>query len=447
MRPRLMLAALACAWAVCAASQPAAEVERPAIPPGVLDPQLPARPLEEAARALAHEREAAPAMERYQAGDYARAAALGEEVLRRTPDTHDLRLAVANSLAWTGRYGAAIEHYRKLLGTPYEARGRLGIADALRWRGRSDLAEPHYREALELDPASEDARKGLALAARELRPAFTLRFVPTADNQNMRRHEVAALYRRWSADRAWRFETGLLAERNRGPTRDWWASGLHLGVHAMRLPLAPKLDVSVYDSGLQDARFFGGLQIEPLPDRLRLRLARVNWGRLAFTESAAADGLTAVSPAAYGEAQLAGASLRARLEGYDVSDGNRVADGELQITPSWQPLPARLIWFGGLYGRYAEREDPRYWSPRPVYGLVFLGLQRSWSLQNTEVTASGRRGAPVTDSARTSWSAGLNARHWLRDDVAVGVDAWVAESPRPADYRMRQVAAYVQHLW
>ena len=447
MRRQLIVAALACASALCAAAQPAAEAERPAIPPGVLDPQLPARPLEDAARQLVHEREASPAMERYEAGDYRGAAALGEDILRRTPGMHALRLAVANSLAWTGRYDAAVEHYRLLLGTPYEARGRLGIANALRWRGRSDLAEPHYRAALALDPASEDAQKGLAFAGRELRPALTLRFVPTADSQDMRRHELAVLYRRWSADRAWRFDAGLLAERNRGPTRDWWAKGLHLAVHAMHVALAPKLDVSVYDSGLREAQYFAGLQIEPLPERLRLRLARVNWGRLAFTETAAADGLTAVSAGAYGEAQLAGGSLRARLEGYDVSDGNRVADGELQVTPSWQPLPARIVWFGGLYGRYAEREDPRYWSPRPVYGLVFLGLQRTWSRDNTEVTASGRRGAPVTDSARTSWSAGLNARQWLRDDVAVGVDAWVAESPRPDDYRMHQVAAYVQHLW
>ena len=447
MRPQLVVAALACASALCAAAQPPAEAERPAIPPGVLNPQLPQRPLEDAARQLTHDREAAPAMERYEAGDYPRAAALGEEILRRTPDMHSLRFAVANSLAWTGRYDAAIEHYSRLLGTPYEARSRLGVANALRWRGRSDLAEPHYRAALALDPASEDAQKGLALSGRELRPALTLRFVPTADSQDMRRHELAALYRRWSADRAWRFEAGVLAERNRGPTRDWWAGGLQLAVHALRLPLAPKLDVSTYDSELRGAQHFAALQVEPLPERLRMRLARVNWGRLAFTETAAADGLTAVSAGVYGDAPLAGGSLRARLETYDISDGNLVADGELQVTPAWQPLPARVVWFGGLYARYAEREDPRYWSPRPVYGLVFLGLQRSWNLDSTEITASGRRGAPVTDSARTSWSAGLNARQWLRDDIAVGVDAWVAQSPRPDDYRMRQVAAYVQHLW
>jgi tetratricopeptide (TPR) repeat protein len=447
MKFRALLAALA--WPLALAAQPAGEVERPAIPPGVLDPQLPPRPLEAAVRELEQHREAAPTLDRYAAGDYAAAARLGEDVLQRAPDLHAVRFAVANSLAWTGRYDAAAAHYRALLGTPYDTQARLGIANALRWRGQPELAEPQYLALLARDPASEEARKGLALTARELRPALTLRFVPTADNQDMRRQELAAAYRRWSADRAWRIEAGVLGERNQGPTRDWSASGLNLSAWAMRLPFTPKIDLSVYDSELHGAQYFASLQLEPMPDRLRVRLARVNWARLAFTEAAAVDGLTAHAVGAYGEAQLPGGALRGRLEAYDISDGNSIADAELQITPAWQPLPSRLglVWFGGLYGRYAEREDPRYWSPRPLYGLAFLGLQRNWGLERTDVTASARRGFPFTDSARNSWSAGVNARHWIRGDVAVGLDAWVAESPRPADYRVHQVAAYVQHLW
>ena len=446
MTLRSVCFALACACAAQAAAQPPA-LDRPAIPPGVLDPQLRPQPLESAVRELAQQREAGPTLERYTAGDYAGAARLGEELLQRAPDLHAVRAAVADSLAWTGRYDAALGHYRALLDTPYDARGRLGIANVLRWRGQPELAEPHYLAVLARDPASEDARNGLALTGRELRPALTLRFVPTADNQDMRREELAAAYRRWSADRAWRIEAGVLGERNRGPTRDWSASALSASVHALRLPFAPKLDLNLYDSELHGAQYFASLQVEPVRDRLRLRIARVNWGRLAFTEAAAVDGLTARAAGAYAEAQLPNGSLRGRLDAYDISDGNRVADGELQITPAWQPLPSRLVWFGGMYARYAEREDPRYWSPRPIYGLAFLGLQRNWSLDKTDITASARRGFPFTDSARNSWNAGINARHWIRGDVALGLDAWVAESPRPADYRVHQVAAYVQHLW
>src|SRR5688500_15398961 len=144
MRSRLFLLALTCIWPVFLGAQPAGEVERPAIPPGALDPQLPPRRLEDAARELEQHREAAPALQRYEAGDYPQAARLGEELLRRAPDLHALRFAVANSLAWTGRYEAALAHYRVLLGTPYETRGRLGMANVLRWRGQAEAAEPHY---------------------------------------------------------------------------------------------------------------------------------------------------------------------------------------------------------------------------------------------------------------------------------------------------------------
>jgi tetratricopeptide (TPR) repeat protein len=438
---------IAFAWPVLAAAQVPAQEERSAIPPGALDPRLPPKPLGPALLEVAQQREAAPALEHYAAGDYAGAAALGEEVLVRTPDSHALRLAVADSYAWTGRYDPALRHYKMLLGTSYESRARVGMAEVLRWQGRADTAEAQYLAALASEPQSDEARKGLALARRELRPALTLRFAETADNQHMRRHELAAVYRRWSDDRAWRFEVGALAERNRGPTQAWSAGMVSAALWGTRLPLHPRLDLSVYDSGLRPARLFGGIELEPLPERLKLRLARVDWARLAFTEGAAVDGLTASSAGLQADAQFAGGTLRGRLDAYDISDGNRVADGELQATPAWQPLPARLVWFGGLYGRNEEREDPRYWSPRPLYGLALLGLQRSWSLEHTDVSASARRGFPVTGSARTSWSAGINARHWLRGDVAVGLDAWVAQVPRPEEYRMRQVAAFVQHVW
>src|SRR6185503_12877077 len=118
------------------------------------------------------------------------------------------------------------------------------------------------------------------------------------------------VYRRWSADRAWRYEAGVLAERNRGPTRDWSARGLSAGAWASRLPLSPKLEVNVYDSELREAQAFASLQLEPVRERLRVRLARVNWARLAFTETAAADGLTANSLGLYGETELAGNALR-----------------------------------------------------------------------------------------------------------------------------------------
>lgn len=443
---RLLLLAAAFAWPLALGAQAPTASERPAFGPGILDPKFPVKPPDEAVREkLRQDRLAVPVLERYEAGDYAGAARLGTGVLASAPGAHELRYAVANSLAWTGHYDAALEHYRALAGTPYETRARVGMANVMRWRGRADLAEPIYSEALAREPANADARSGLALGGRDLRPALTGRISRMADNQDFRRNELELNYRQWTADRRWRYEVGVVGDRNDSPQRDWSARALHGSAWATKLPLSPRIDASLYDSDTRSAQVFGTLLLEPIQDRLRVRLGRVNWGRLAF--NAAADGLTAHMLGLLGETHLGIGALRGRIEGYDISDSNRVVDGELQLTPLWQPLPLGLAWFGGVYARDAEREDPRYWSPRPTYGLAFIGLQRGWYFDRSDVTVSLRRGFAFTDSARNSWSAGLNGRYWVSNDIAIGLEGWAVESPRPADYRIHQIAAFIQHLW
>src|SRR3954463_10424798 len=86
------------------------------------------------------------ALERYEAEDYKAAARLGLRELANAPKdekTDELRLSVANSLAWTGDYDPAIAQYRMLFGTRYDTDARVGLANALRWRGQADLAEPY----------------------------------------------------------------------------------------------------------------------------------------------------------------------------------------------------------------------------------------------------------------------------------------------------------------
>jgi hypothetical protein len=390
---------------------------------------------------LRRNRLAAPALERYEAGDYRAAAQLGLAVLEQGADQPELRYAVANSLAWTGRYDPALEQYRALLGGAYDSRARIGIANVMAWNGRADLAEPHYLAVLEREPTNEDARRGLALAGRELRPALTLKLGQTEDNQQFTRTELSLSYRQWSADRVWRFELGALRDWNEAPALNATRNGVQGSIWAAGMPLAPRLEASVYDNEV-----FGSLQIEPVRDHLRLRVGRVNWGRLAFTAAALADHLTANTIGVLAEARPTLGAVRLRLDGYDISDGNRVLDGELQLTPGWQPLPWRLEWFGGAYGRSAARDDPRYWSPKPAYGLAFLGVRRSWSSDRSDFSAWLRAGAGFTDTAKASWSGGLSGRYWLSADLALGLEAWALDAPRPTPYRMHQLAAFVQLL-
>lgn len=434
------------AWLAAPRAQPPApETLSSPIPSGTLDPRAPLAPIEDALQALKEDRLAAPVLERYDAGDYPAAARLGLRLLESAPGQHGLRLAVANSLAWTGRYDEAAAQYRQLFATPYDTRARVGYANVLRWRGQAHLAEPFYREALVREPGDKDAIEGLGLAGRELRPALSLRIGHTEDRE-IERDEVSLAYRRWSPERRWRLEAGLLAGRSRSALGDWSPHGLLASLWFPAFRFAPQVEAAYYDSGARSARLFGTVQLEPIAERLKLRAGKVDWGRTAFSAGATRDGLTAATAGVTAESGSSIGALRARLDLYDISDGNRVLDGEVQLTPRWQPLPARLTWFGGAYGRSAEREDPRYWSPRPAYGVAFVGVLRHWSSERGELTASLRRGLALSSTAGDSWSGGVDGRYWLRQDLALGLQAWVVDAPRPGSYRVHHVGAYVQKL-
>ena len=390
------------------------------------------------------------ALERYEAEDYRAAARLGPGELARAPKgekADQLRLAVANSLAWTGDYDPAIEQYRGLFGTRYDTDARIGLANVLRWRGQADLAEPYYREVLARDPDNAEAQLGRAMGGRELRPAITGRGSRTADNQGVSVNEFGASYRRWTDDLRARWEVGALSGRMDSPQGNFSPRGAQGSLWLPQAPLAPKFEAFTYDNGAVGTRLFGAAQIEPLRDKLRLRLARVDWGRQAFSGAATRDGLTAAMLGISGETGTSLGQVRGRLDAYDVSDDNRVLDGEASITPAWQPLPWQLKWSSGVTARHADREDPRYWSPHPAYGVVFLGLQRGWYLDRLDLTASIRRSFTFTETAGDGWNVGLSGRYWLAKALAIGVEAWAVDAPRPTPYTMHQVAAFVQQLW
>lgn len=390
------------------------------------------------------------ALERYDAGDYKAAARLGRAELANAPrgeKTDELRLAVANSLAWTGDYDPALDEYRVLFGTRYDSDARVGYANVLRWRGQADLADPYYREVLARDPNNEEAKLGRELGGRDLRPAITTRLTRTADNQGASLDELGLNYRRWTEDLRARWDVGALAGRNETRAGDFSPKGVQASVWLPHTTLAPKVEAFAYDNGAVDTRLFGAVQLEPLRDRLRLRVARVDWGRQAFSGAATRDGLTAAQLGLFGETPTAVGTLRGRLDAYDVSDDNRVLDGEASVTPAWQPLPWQLKWSSGVAMRRAEREDPRYWSPNPAYGVAFIGVQRGWYRDRVDITAYVRRSFAFTETARDGWTAGVSGKYWLMPALAVGLEAWAVSAPRPDPYSMHQVSAFVQQLW
>jgi hypothetical protein len=440
---RALVAALALS-PLNAAAQPAApELEPPAAPAGVLDPRAPVKPMEQALQELKGDRSAAPALEAYEAGDYYRTTRLGRAALAaEASGSLSLRYAVANSLAWTGRYDAALEDYRALLGTDYDARARVGLANIMLWQGRPDAAEREFRAALERDAGVEDGARGVEAASRELRPALGLRLSRTADNQGFTRDETWLSLRYWRNDRGRRYELAILDEDNRSPAFSAKRQALQGSAWFAAAPLAPRIEAALYDGDL-----FGTIQVEPWREHVRVRAGRVNWGRLAFSAAALADRLTADVLGVAAEYRGLPGALRARADAYKISDGNNVYEAEVQLTPAWQPLPWRVEWYGGLFARRAEREDARYWSPQPAYELAFVGVRRGWYSERNDISAWARLGAGLSETAKASYSAGFTARRWLTRAFALGAEAWFVDAPRPTPYRMHQLSAFAQLLW
>jgi tetratricopeptide (TPR) repeat protein len=112
----------------------------------------------------------------FETGSYRASLIPGAKALSLSPDDNELRLQLANALAWTGRYDAAIAQYERLLPDQnFEARARVGLAGILRWRGASQVALPILQEAEKKGPQNKDVQTALMQTQRELRAMTSVR--------------------------------------------------------------------------------------------------------------------------------------------------------------------------------------------------------------------------------------------------------------------------------
>ncbi len=383
--------------------------------------------------------------QRYEAADYSAAARHGARALVDRPSDHTLRLNVANSLAWSGRYDAAIEQYERLYGTDHDTAARLGVANIQRWRGMADVAAGTYEAILRQHPGHDEARQALVLAGRDLRAATTLRVGTANTSRDFDRLETTVSHRWWTPGRVARLEVAATGRRDEMPDARAHRQELAASAFLPGLPLSPRVDVS-WVNGDRD-RWFGRVGVEIVRDRIGLRYGRLDWGRAALDLQALRDGLTAGTAGGWVNIGTPLGEVRSRADGYSVSDGNRVYEADLRLLPALQPLPARLQWFVGAYWRKADRNDPRYWSPAHAYTLANIGLQRGWYGERHDVFMSVQRGIALSDEARHNWSVSANGRWWVGPDTAIAAEASWSDSPRPNPYRQRLFAVSVQQLW
>lgn len=367
--------------------------------------------------------------------------------------TQEQRLRLANALAWTGKTDQALPYYRSLFFTPFDAAARLGLANAERWRGRQELAAPAYQQVLAVAPGNPDARIGLTLASRQLRPSTVLGLGRAQDNQGLVFDNLTAMH-------TWRNSTGLriYGVEARGvqssadalpglaPYQQAQNKSLGLRYEALDLRFALRLHLDLQTA--PDTQIFGGVRLKLTDGATYATLSRVNWGALNYSarsiaarHSATQLGLDHTSDSRWGEFALS-------ANAYQVSDSNSLLASQIKFTPAWRPLGPGFKTFVVTDTRNAQVNTPDYWSPSSGYGTASLGVSQSWEADNWSLFASAQAGNKLYGEGGPAWRASLAAKRWLSPDYALGFNATTLANRRDdAAYRASFVNVNVEKLW
>jgi hypothetical protein len=397
----------------------------------------------------------------YQTGSYRAALIPGAKAISLNPYDNELRLQLANTLAWTGRYDAATEQYERLLHDKnFEGRARVGLSNMLRWRGAPQVALPILQEAAKQDPQNTDVVESLKQTQREIRPLTSVKLGRAADSNNLTRLELSASQRFWPQTtvlgRLLKLELGVLSGTDTLGNINMRHKDLSLSINlspmgtgqraatnwgnstGARLELSAQNDVRT--------RVFARAHADFLGDAFSLRAGHVNWGRQAFNVAALQAGLTANQIGMSGNFNSEWLLVKARLDSYAVSDGNRVLDTEVSINPMWQPLPMGVQWYKAYAYRSADRVDPRYWSPKNNLTSIY-GLKRSWYFEDGEFTVSASKSFGLTADTKGGYSLAANGKIWITRDTSLGMELFVIDAPRIGAYRYNYLSFTVNQLW
>jgi tetratricopeptide (TPR) repeat protein len=364
---------------------------------------------------------------------------------RETP-SDELRLMVANSLAWTGRLKEAIEQYQLLTKGPLASDAMVGLANVYRWRGRDDQAVPLYQTVLAKDPQNAGALEGLGLANRELHPRTLITAGASSDSQDMQRRQVA-VNQRWrdgSGQHVFEVETsgvndklGTLEERQRD---------VKLRYQALGVPLQPRVELEV--EAKPDRNVYGGVKVKLGERQIFVSVDRVNWGKLASNPKALQANLSATHVGVEASGSFQAGDLSSRIDYYSVSDGNAVTTKSINFTPFWRPLGSHVKQFIGVETRDVSFQTSNYWSPAGGFGTLYTGLMAEWGGADWNYFASGQIGTRLYGEASTNWSVSTGGRLWVARDVAVGLNLWSMSSARDgAPYKSKAANLSLEKIW
>lgn len=367
--------------------------------------------------------------------------------LKNEQPDEELRLAIANSFAWSGNYAEAIWHYEALDGSGYTREALLGRANVYRWSGRAALSVPLYQRFLEQDPHDAHAREGLILAEREISPRTMYRKGRMRDSDGVVRpwQTVSQRWRSRDSLEIYEVEAGDEHDR-RNELNEVHQRDVLFRYENLKLPLQPWLEVS--RQALPTSEIFG-LARFTLDDRpTRVYIGRINWGKLAFTPEALSGELTADRYGIESAFQNSLGQWRLAYDYFAISDNNTIREPSARYTPAWQPFPGHSMrWFMGISERTATRNVTQYWSPEKGYRVMEIGIEAEWNTSRYDISWSVSRGYRLAGEARDTWSAAAALKRWF-GHWAFGIEGRATSGWREdAAYRLRTWTASVEKRW
>ena len=385
-------------------------------------------------------------MDKFDAGDYWSVGSDGVDILKNEPGNDELRMRVADSLAWTGRYADAISQYQILAGTTLSERAALGLANVYRWSGRPDLASPLYKKILTSQPDNPDALDGLNRINRVLRPRTEVTLVRKSDS-NLVEQNGTEIKHYWRGDvPAINYELSLNTSRYTLTPVITHQREINFSIEHADMAMTPTLDLSVQQEPIGKAFVSLRLKLVDAPE-LHLTIGHVNWGNMAFQPQALLAGLVATRLGVDGSLITRPGTISAVYNDYQVSDGNEVQDGNMKFSPSWRPLGTDFRYFIGVTGRFAQRNVPTYWSPSLGYLSADIGFTDEWPMSNGDYSIYGQRGFGVGGEALDSYNLGFAVKRYVERDWAASLSAGLLKNQRTDAYHSKYLTLGVERLW
>lgn len=330
-------------------------------------------------------------------GNYQEAERLYRTLLSERPADAELRIGIADTLAWNGWTRRAGEKYRNLLDGKTAPEAWVGLAEIARWRKRHGEAEELYSRALELQPDHRQALEGIRKNQREAGPELGLRGSSFRDSSDFDRDSLVARYDLFRGHPL-ALRTGAVRTRYRqADDRQVYRTVLPLQATWKAGPVfsgAAGVARNDYSEGPDSTSYFLHGFLAPPAERVRLRAGFDHYdmidGADPFGENFYNQALTIDVVALGIDLDEAWAGLTLRFTGRltwdidlaraDISDGNERGTGFSRIS---YRVPARdqVVLFGQTYYQEVNERTLLYFDP---VDFLSYGLGARWEGERGE---------------------------------------------------------------